>query len=110
MVELDKEIVKKGLDTISKGIKSVLDYNELDLIWFLSLKKRFWYYKPILYLKSFLIILVVSVLFLEELLFSGFFAEIQIAFYIVSILYLLFDYRISIICVFNIYKLHHNTA
>lgn len=92
MVKLDEdgvEAVKDSYNKITSGIFSILEYNELDLIWFLSLKKRIWYYKPLLYIKSGLLIFFILCLFLTDYVYKNLLLNLT---YIVFGLYIFVDY------------------
>lgn len=89
---MNENMFKKGINTIIKGIFSILEYNELDLVWFLSLKKRFWYYKPLLYFKFTLIILYIVFLFLINFFLLFFHIQLVIINLIILIIYLSIDY------------------
>lgn len=89
---MNENVLKKGFNTIVIGIFSILEYNELDLVWFLSLKKRFWYYKPLLYFKFTLIILYIVFLFLINFFLLFFNIQLVIINLIILIIYLIIDY------------------
>ncbi|KKN36299.1 hypothetical protein LCGC14_0775020 [marine sediment metagenome] len=89
---LDKETVRQGFNTISSMIFTILEYNEIDLTWFLMLKKRIWYYQPLLYIKSVLIISCILWMVSANSFLILFKVQLLIAYEVGFISYFIIDY------------------